>query len=632
MVILIASDDAGASQALAEYLAGLGQHRIFSVHTLEDLEETAVITEKLDVLLFNAAFRAGRAKDLRGEMRIKFPGLQTALISGEDGKPVPLKQVSDWVCGLENDATMADAPEPVVLGDYELKEKRRSTTTTDSFRALQRSMKREVLLERLKPELCDDRVAVRAFRAKVRAQANVSCPWIAAVYEAQETDGAIFYTRELVKGQNLEELAAAGNRMTSEETLHLLRAAGEAMTWLAERNLPRESLERYHLYHGTDGAPRIANVASAESPPAGEAIEIKLIAEAVSRVTEFKGSPAREAAHVLGLMRASAPQGLTTWKAVLREARAGLQRLTETQTALLAEARDGPRPHRRKRRTALIIGVIVALAGAGSAVAWFAIRNSRNTPARKSLVQKHVPGGEFTFREGTKVSVPEFWIDSHEVTISQYVEFLASNHGTEFDHADQPKNKRGHEPRDWADFLPAARTGGMWHGCRITLDCPVFNVDWWDAYAYAASKGRRLPTEQEWEKAARGTSGNRWPWGNDEDLKRANTGADSDAKMPGKGGTIDGYAGWCEVDAMTTDESAFGVVGMAGNVSEWTSTWVPDPELPDDTVPVFRGGDFSHPTVAPLSTQWLAKGASYAQPFLGFRTVSSSPPPSPPAK
>ena len=65
------------------------------------------------------------------------------------------------------------------------------------------------------------------------------------------------------------------------------------------------------------------------------------------------------------------------------------------------------------------------------------------------------------------------------------------------------------------------------------------------------------------------------------------------------------------------------MVGLGGNVAEWTETLLPDPDLPDVQAPIFRGGDFHQTVPVPLNASpWLSKGALYAQPFLGFRTAS----------
>ena len=110
---------------------------------------------------------------------------------------------------------------------------------------------------------------------------------------------------------------------------------------------------------------------------------------------------------------------------------------------------------------------------------------------------------------------------------------------------------------------------------KFTPNFPAVFIDWFDAYAYSKWKGRRLPTEEEWEKAARGEKGLRYPWGNSFQHGAAN--------LAGNGSQI---LGWTAVGVWPLDRSQYGVFDMAGNVSEWTGTWA------ENGNPVVRGGNF----------------------------------------
>lgn len=91
---------------------------------------------------------------------------------------------------------------------------------------------------------------------------------------------------------------------------------------------------------------------------------------------------------------------------------------------------------------------------------------------------------------------------------------------------------------------------------------PVTSVNWQDAHAYCAWVGKRLPGEAEWEIAARGPRGWEYPWGNEFDLKKPNSGQGRDQENPTA--PVGSYPG---------DKSPFGVHDMAGNVSEWVDDW-----------------------------------------------------------
>jgi formylglycine-generating enzyme required for sulfatase activity len=173
-------------------------------------------------------------------------------------------------------------------------------------------------------------------------------------------------------------------------------------------------------------------------------------------------------------------------------------------------------------------------------------------------------------------------------------------------------------------YYTRAKQWGRFRDAALDVNCPVFGVDWFDAYAYAKWKGRRLPTEQEWEKAARGTQGFKYPWGNEVDLTKSNSGNDLDPNFQ-RGGEKDGYKRWSPVDAKMEDKSPFGVVGLAGNVSEWTASPGEDPRMQGNKIPVIRGGNWKNPDYS-ITRRVLLLTSLQADDALGFRTASDSAP------
>jgi formylglycine-generating enzyme required for sulfatase activity len=287
---------------------------------------------------------------------------------------------------------------------------------------------------------------------------------------------------------------------------------------------------------------------------------------------------------------------------------------------------------KEKNRRNVILGSALSLTL--TLAACFAVYKAltRNDVTIKDLgTMIEIPSGEFQYQDKT-MTLPTFYISKYEVTITEYNEFLKflnenPDKATSFDSPDQPKGKT-HVPADWADlnelkppmpgYYTRARKWGKYHDAPLTLDSPVFGVDWYDAYAYAKWKGQRLPTEQEWEKAARGQSKGLYPWGDENKPELANTGLDF-TPNPEAGGEKDGGKRYTPVNFPKTDKSSYGVFGTAGNVSEWTSSIGEEPKNP-----VIRGGNWK--TKEYQSTRRILKLSELqSDDALGFRTASDVP-------
>ncbi len=197
-----------------------------------------------------------------------------------------------------------------------------------------------------------------------------------------------------------------------------------------------------------------------------------------------------------------------------------------------------------------------------------------------------------------------FYMDIYEVTMGQYKKFI--------DATGRPVPENPNHPDDPYIWKNKTYPQGM-------EDNPVALVSYEDATEYCKWVGKRLPTEIEWEKACRGESARRWPWGDNIDIGKANTrNLDLRRSSP--------------VGGFPEDVSPYGIYDMAGNIREWTTSWYkpyPGAELKretfGETYKVVRGGSWVH-TAMPES-RCASRGMAqtwYRHRSLGLRCVKDA--------
>ena len=230
----------------------------------------------------------------------------------------------------------------------------------------------------------------------------------------------------------------------------------------------------------------------------------------------------------------------------------------------------------------------------------------------------YIPGGEFDMGSDSgnpdqapvhQVQLEGYWLDRTEVTNEMFAAFL---------------NAAGNQIeggvtwlRPLTPFVGILEKNGIWQLLPGRENYPVADVSWYGANAYCSWAGRRLPTEAEWEYAAKGDDNRRFPWGNDDlDCDRARYAGCGNAPV--------------EAGSLQLGSNAFGVLDLAGNVSEWTNDryaadyYQLSPQK-NPTGPVngyyrvIRGGYWGS-TYIPLQTSYRDwAGADQRQSSVGFR-------------
>ena len=216
-----------------------------------------------------------------------------------------------------------------------------------------------------------------------------------------------------------------------------------------------------------------------------------------------------------------------------------------------------------------------------------------------------------------QVALSSYWIDKYEVTSSSFANFL---------------NENKNEAHRFIEITPSVTVkfeNNVYKPRKGLENYPVNRVSWFGADAYCKWKGKRLPTEAEWEKAARGTDQRIFPWGNEfPDNSRVTFRRKFSKK---------GFKVMEPVDGMKDGISPFGVHQMAGNVWEWVSDWFDssvyqdekriDPKGPESGISkVLRGGNWYYKAYYMRTTYRFNERPETFKVWQGFRCANRTMP------
>jgi serine/threonine protein kinase len=492
---------------------------------------------------------------------------------------------------------------------------------------------REVALKVLLPEVANDLEFMERFRREGRAGSALRHGNVVALIEAGEDRGVPFLAFERIGGGTIEDKVKREGPLPWREAAALGAGVARGLAAIHDMGLIHRDVKPSNVLLDADGTPKVSDLGLARAQASFLDPE-----NALTKTGEIVGTISYMAPEQLeGSLTITASADLYSLGGLLHFLLTGKPPFEGTGLALVRKQMSEPprapgetvpgapraldalvlrllakTPAGRPRHAsevaseldglvanvpsrappALVLLVVVAAVVAVVSFFWRpgpppppppppAPKNDTSFPLPDgtSMELVRVPAGNFLVeKKGVSHFLPEYWIGKNDVTWAQYLSFC--------------RVKPWPEPERpaWFALLPQ---GEAWK------QHSVVNVSFQDALAYCDWARLSLPTEDEWEKAARGERGNRYPWGElDWDETRANidddahpdpaNGEGKPVRPPGKTDRNDGFAFTSPVGSFPRGASPCGALDMAGNVAQWCYGWF------DERVGsrVLRGGSF----------------------------------------
>ncbi len=502
-------------------------------------------------------------------------------------------------------------PGAVLSGKYRLLERIGQGGMGVVYRAEHIIMGKPVAIKVINPILSADPKFLEMFKAEARLSASFRHPNVLTVHDFGESEGRFYLVMELLEGQSLKDLLSERKSLPPERAFALLLKVADAVAAahragiihldLKGENVRVEETPRgdhvkvldFGLAQLAGSGPRmlegdmtIGTVGyMAPEQVMGTSVDERtdvyalgvMAFETLTGELPFPGSRKGEILDSQLHGRTRKWPKSRVLKAVPKEAKAeilaavskdawrrpqSVEDLADSFQMALNAIRKLARTYRRAGVHPAAghdgAGIVRRAVGAVRRIVTASPGNSYAPPGMVFVAAGKFPMGSnlgnLDERPAAKIPLEAFYIDVTPVTNRDYAKFVQAS-----DHA---------PPTTWKTLSFAPGTG----------DLPVTGVTWQDATDYAAWAEKRLPTEAEWERAARGADGRIYPWGNQWDPTNANWGGNP---------RFYGGAAIQPVGSFPQDKSPAGCLDMAGNVKEWTASWY-KPYGPSE----FRTDDF----------------------------------------
>jgi len=450
------------------------------------------------------------------------------------------------------------------------------------------------------------------FSKRIRSYARLNHPSVYSLYESIPSEDRIFVALEPVFHPTLLQIQNQNIQLPLLPGARLASTLASVLSEMESSSIPSRLLGPYDYTLSPKGTPRLRNPVAYPGLPESSHFENS---NQLASLLEPLLPPSPSTSSLLKILRNPGTSAFD----LLIQTRNFERQLADVQEV---HVRDEEIEAAKKMVQARILRRWTIALGSLAAVAFLTIaswtiydRLFLDLPGTLDHEEILVPAGRVSVT-GSDVEVKDFYLDRHEVTIGQYEKFLEALPKIENWKTLLPPTTVGTqstigdlEPPEWNDILNRARKGDKYNGqIRITRDTPVFFVNYASAYAYAKWKKRRLPTTNEWLRAASGNDRRPYPWGTNPDASGINL------AIGKKESELKTYDHMMPAESNPSDIGPFKHFDLGGNLSEWIAS-------PNPLTPVLIGGNFRDTFPVSNAKSIRVADSTTGAPFIGFRTA-----------